>query len=75
MPKSKWLLPAILILVVLAGGVVYEYGYLRIQEDVSGIKEEQAAKIKTLKKTLAIISEKIGPGKSASNTQGTEKGR
>jgi hypothetical protein len=60
MSKSKWLLLAIPILVVLAGGVVYEYGYLRIQEELAGIKEEQAAKTKTLQKTLAIISEKPG---------------
>jgi hypothetical protein len=60
MSNSKWLLLAIPILVVLAVGVVYEYGYLRIQEELAVIKEEQAAKTKTLQKTLAIISEKPG---------------
>jgi hypothetical protein len=60
MSKSKWLLLAIPILVVLAGGGVYEYGYLRIQEELAVIKEEQAAKTKTLQKALAIISEKPG---------------
>ena len=58
MPKSKIMLAAVPLILLLAGGLVYEYGYLRIQEDLAGIKEEQAAKVGTLKKALAIIAEK-----------------
>jgi hypothetical protein len=56
--KSKILLAAVPLIVLLAAGLVYEYGYLRIQEDLAVIREEQAAKTRTLKKALAIIAEK-----------------
>lgn len=58
MSKSKILLAAVPLIVLLLGGLIYEYGYLRIQEDLAGIQEEQAAKSRTLKKALAIIAEK-----------------
>ena len=60
MTKSKILLAAIPLILLLLGGVVYEYGYLRIQAEVAAIKEEQAAKTQTLNKALAIIAEKPG---------------
>jgi hypothetical protein len=58
LPKSKLLLAAVPLILLLMGGLVYEYGYLRIQEDLAGIREEQAAKSRTLKKALTIIAEK-----------------
>jgi hypothetical protein len=56
--RSKMLLigvPLMLILLAFAG---YEYGYLKVRAEISGIKEAQAAKIETLEKYVALIAEK-----------------
>ena len=58
MLKSKLMLAAVPLILLLAGGLVYEYGYLRIQEDLAVIREEQTAKGRTLQKALGIIAEK-----------------
>ena len=57
MKNSKILYLAAPILVILLGLVVYQYGYLRIQENLSAMKEEESAKIKTLQKYMSIIAE------------------
>ena len=57
MKNSKILFIAIPLLVLLLGLAIYQYGYLRIQENLSALKEEQAAKTKTLQKYLSIIAE------------------
>jgi hypothetical protein len=57
MKNSKILYLAIPILVILLGLVIYQYGYLRIQENLSAIKEEESAKIKILQKYMSIIAE------------------
>jgi hypothetical protein len=56
--NSKILLAAVPLILLLAAGLVYEYGYLRIQEDLAVLREEQAAKSRTLQKALAIMAEK-----------------
>ncbi|MFN3480265.1 MAG: type II secretion system protein GspM [Thermodesulfovibrionales bacterium] len=48
-------IPLILILLCL---VLYEYGYLRVQSEITSIKEEQAVKMKTLEKYNALIYER-----------------
>lgn len=58
MPRSKILMVAVPLMILLAAGLVYEYGYLRIQEDLATLQEEQEAKVKTLRKELEIIAEK-----------------
>ena len=47
-------------MVILVGVAVYQYVYVRIQNDVASIKEEQALKTKVLEKYITLISEK-GP--------------
>lgn len=58
--KSKSLILTIPLMAVLVGVITYQYGYLRVQEELAGIKEEQAMKQKTLEKYVALISEKPG---------------
>jgi hypothetical protein len=58
MKKNKTLLMAIPILIILVGLIIYQYGFLRIQESLAAIKEEQDIKAKTLQKYLAIIAER-----------------
>jgi hypothetical protein len=56
--KSKVLLYAVPVAMVLLGLLVYEYGYLRLQSEVAGIKEVQSMKIRTLEKYVQLIAEK-----------------
>lgn len=56
--KSKTLKLSIPLIIILMGLIVYQYGYLSIKAEMESIKEEQAIKIKTLQKYMAIISEK-----------------
>jgi hypothetical protein len=58
MKKNRLLILSIPLLVILAGLVLYQYGYLRIQNELALILEEQASKSKTLEKYLAIIAQK-----------------
>jgi len=56
--RNKTLLitiPFMVILIVLVG---YQYGYVKIQAELSSIKEEQAIKIKTLEKYITLIAER-----------------
>ncbi|MDH5768134.1 MAG: hypothetical protein OEZ31_04150, partial [Nitrospirota bacterium] len=58
MKRNKTLLitiPFMVILIVLVG---YQYGYVKIQTELSSIKEEQAIKIKTLEKYITLIAER-----------------
>jgi hypothetical protein len=58
MGKSKILIISIPLMLVLAVLLTYQYGYLRIQSEITSIKEEQAIKAKTLEKYINLISEK-----------------
>lgn len=58
MKKNRLLIIAVPALVILIGLVLYQYGYLRIQEELALILAEQDSKSKTLEKYLAIIAEK-----------------
>jgi hypothetical protein len=58
MKKNRLLIIAVPLLVILAGLVLYQYGYLRIQKELALILEEQDSKAKTLEKYLAIIAQK-----------------
>jgi hypothetical protein len=57
MKNSKIIYIAIPLLAILIGLVIYQYGYLRIQENLSAIKDEQAAKTKTLQKYMSVIAD------------------
>lgn len=58
MKKNRLLIMAVPILIILAGLVIYQYGFLRIKEEVAMIVEEQNSKAKTLQKYLSVIAEK-----------------
>ena len=58
MKKSKTLIVSIPLMIILAGFLAYQYGYLRIQSDLATIREEEAIKTKTLQKYINLISEK-----------------
>ncbi len=49
---------AVPILVILTGLVIYQYGFVRIRQELALIQEEQNSKTKTLEKYLTIIAEK-----------------
>ena len=58
MKKSKTLIVSIPLAIILMGLLTYQYGYLRIQSELSTLREEQAIKTKTLEKYINLISEK-----------------
>jgi hypothetical protein len=57
MKKSRLLYIGIPLAVLLAALTFYQYGYLRIREELNLIREEQESKAKTLEKYLAVIAE------------------
>ena len=58
MRKSKILIVSIPLMIVLVVLLTYQYGYLRIQSEITSIKEEHAIKARTLEKYINLISEK-----------------
>lgn len=58
MPKKKITWIAIPVIIFLLGLTLYQYGYLRIEEELTVITEEQDSKIKTFQKYQAVIAEK-----------------
>ena len=55
---SSFLLLALPLITVLAGGVIYRYGYMGIQSQASEIREAQAQKMNTLRRQIALISKR-----------------
>ncbi len=58
MKKSRLLIAAIPVLIILTGLTIYQFGYLTIKESLARIKEEQESKTRTLQKVLAAIAER-----------------
>lgn len=58
MKRNSKLIFLVPLVVLLLGLVAYQYGYLRIEEELSGVLEEEAVKKKTLEKYAALIAEK-----------------
>ena len=56
--NSRILTFAIPVMVVLGIAAVYEYGYVRVQEEVSTTLEAEAVKSKTLEKYVTLIAHK-----------------
>jgi hypothetical protein len=56
--KSRFLVVAIPVIVVLAGLVAYQYGYRGVKNEMSFMKEMQASKTKMLEKYINLIAEK-----------------
>lgn len=58
MKGNKTLLFTIPLMVLLIALAIYNYVYVKIQTDVSSIKEEQAMKTRMLEKYITLIAEK-----------------
>lgn len=58
MKRSKTLIVAIPIMIILIAGVIYRYGFERVNTELAAIKEDQAMGTKTLGKYISLISEK-----------------
>lgn len=58
MQRSKTIVVALPVLLILLVLVMYNHGYLRVRTELTGIKEEQAASLKTLEKYVTFISGK-----------------
>lgn len=56
--KSKLLVIAIPVIIVLAGLVAYQYGYQGVKGEMSSMKEMQASKTRMLEKYIDFIAEK-----------------
>ena len=56
--KSKLLIISIPLIIILAVGVIYEYGVMGIREEVSSINDLKLSKIKTLRKYTEAIAQK-----------------
>jgi len=58
MKKSRTLILTVPLMIILSAFLLYEYFYVRIQEDVASIKEGEEIKTKTLEKYISLIAEK-----------------
>lgn len=58
MKSNKLLLISIPLIIILTGLVIYQYGYLRVVDEISSVNEIQSVKTKTLEKYIQLISEK-----------------
>lgn len=58
MKRNRTLLFLTPFVLILLGLVVYQYGYVRVEEELSGVTEQEAVKKKTLEKYIALIAEK-----------------
>ncbi|RJQ21554.1 MAG: hypothetical protein C4560_03620 [Nitrospiraceae bacterium] len=56
MKASKSLIIMLPVIIVLLGIVIYQYGYLRSQSELSSIREEEEMKTKILEKYIDLIS-------------------
>jgi DNA-binding Lrp family transcriptional regulator len=56
--KSNILLIAISLMIILLGGVIYQYGYLRVQSELIEMEDAAAIKAGTLQKYMAVIADK-----------------
>lgn len=58
MLQNRTLKYALPLLLLLAAGVVYQYGYLQVKTEMGTLKESRDVKVKTLKKYMEYILEK-----------------
>lgn len=58
MKKNKTLIISIPLMVILIGVSLYRYGYVRVREDLTALREDEAAKMKVLEKYVTLIDEK-----------------
>ncbi len=58
MKKSRLLIFSIPLILILSAIVIYQYGYLTVEEELASVSESAAIKTKTLEKYIQLISEK-----------------
>ncbi|MGZ6223714.1 MAG: hypothetical protein ACXWMW_13340, partial [Syntrophales bacterium] len=56
--KTKLLIIAIPVNIILLGAVIYQYGILNIREEISSVEDLQASKMKMLQKYVETIAQK-----------------
>ncbi len=56
--KNRTLIFALPVLAILLVIAVYEYGYLRVKEEIAAVRESEMVKTKTLEKYMNLIAEK-----------------
>ena len=56
--RSKILVAAIPLMIILLGGVIYQYGYLRVQTELTTMEDTTSVKSKTLEKYMTLIADK-----------------
>ncbi len=56
--RNRRLFVAIPILLILGGLLLYQYGYVRLREEIRSMKEEETVKIKTLQKYADFVAKK-----------------
>lgn len=56
--KSKILVIAIPLMIILLGAVIYQYGYLRVQTELTAMEDTTSVKSKTLEKYMTLIADK-----------------
>lgn len=60
MQKNKTVFFAVPFIIILIGLLIYQYGYLSVQSDLTSIREEEAVKTEKLQRYLSLISERPG---------------
>ncbi|MBI5638930.1 MAG: hypothetical protein HZA17_00755 [Nitrospirae bacterium] len=58
MKKSRTLVIAVPLMIILSGLVIYQYGVIRVRTGLSSVREEQDVKMRLLTKYISLISEK-----------------
>jgi hypothetical protein len=56
--RSKILIVAFPLMIILLGAVIYQYGYLRAQTELTALEDTTAVKSKTLEKYMTLIVDK-----------------
>ncbi len=73
MKKSRLLAIAIPLIFILLSLVIYQYGYLSVEDELSTTRESAAIKTKTLEKYIQLISEKPELEKTITALKETKK--
>lgn len=71
--KSKLLIISIPLIIILAAGVIYQYGIIGIREEVSSVNDLKMSKIKTLQKYTEAIAQKTNLEKQILALKNTRK--
>jgi hypothetical protein len=57
-PRNRTLFTAIPVLIILGGLLAYQYGYLRLRDEIQAIKDTEAVKTKSLQKYTDFVAKK-----------------